>query len=166
MNFKQSKPTVVILCGLPGAGKTTFAKQLEKDRQLIRFCPDEWIKGLGVDPFDEDFRPKLENLLWRLAQEVLKRGQSVVMEYGFWARVERDEKLRDARALGVNIELHYLDVPLDELTRRFIARGSYIDHVMKDEMKRYAKIFQAPTKAELGQYNWGVIHKDGKQITV
>jgi len=40
---------------------------------------------------------------------------SVVLHFGLWARVERDEMRTMARALGVCVELHYLDVPAEEL---------------------------------------------------
>ena len=51
---------------------------------------------------------------WVLAQDHLARGQSVILEWGHWARVERDEKRLGARALGVGVEMHYLDTPLEE----------------------------------------------------
>jgi predicted kinase len=41
-----------LVCGLPGAGKTTFAKQLELETGALRLCPDEWMAVLGVDLFD------------------------------------------------------------------------------------------------------------------
>jgi len=40
---------------------------------------------------------------------------------GKWASSERDEKRAAARALGVAVELHYLDVPFEELRRRLMA---------------------------------------------
>ena len=43
-----------------------------------------------VDPFDEAFQVRLEAKFWELAQRLLVLGTSVVLEWGFWARVERD----------------------------------------------------------------------------
>ena len=39
--------TIVLLCGLPGSGKTTTAKSLARDRRAVRLCPDEWIAYLA-----------------------------------------------------------------------------------------------------------------------
>lgn len=39
-------PTVFLLCGLPGSGKTTLAQQIERERRAIRLAPDEWIAAL------------------------------------------------------------------------------------------------------------------------
>lgn len=41
--------TLFLICGLPGAGKTTLARQLEHAQPALRLCPDEWIVGLLAD---------------------------------------------------------------------------------------------------------------------
>src|SRR5438093_12910908 len=65
-----------------------------------------------------------EHELWNLAQEILRLGVSVVLDFGLWARIERDEMRSAARGLGVGVELHYLNVPTDVLWRRIQARNS------------------------------------------
>lgn len=55
---------------------------------------------------------KVEQHLWCRAQETLRAGLSVVIDFGLWARSERDETRSVARDLGVGVELHYLDAPL------------------------------------------------------
>ncbi|HSJ70933.1 MAG TPA: hypothetical protein VLA29_04710, partial [Acidimicrobiia bacterium] len=35
---------------------------------------------------------------------------SVVLDFGLWARIERDEMRTVARRIGVGVELHYLEV--------------------------------------------------------
>jgi len=82
---------LILICGLPGSGKTTLAKQLAPEARAVRLSPDEWKHALGIDYYDEDGRVRLEERLWRMAQELLALGQSVVMENGFWAEEERDE---------------------------------------------------------------------------
>jgi len=61
--------------------------------------------------------------LWRLTRELLKLGQSVTLESGFWLRSDRDEKRLGARALGVIVELPYPDGPLEKLWRRLELRN-------------------------------------------
>lgn len=48
-------------------------------------------------------RNRVEGRLWRHAQELLALGRSVILEYGFWDRRERDENRSAARALGVGV---------------------------------------------------------------
>jgi predicted kinase len=91
---------LIITCGLPGAGKTALAKQLAADRRGVRLTKDEWLWALGSTPWDEPTREKVEHELWRLAQEILSLGLSVVLDFGLWARTERDEMRAAARGLG------------------------------------------------------------------
>ena len=120
----MSDARLILTCGLPGAGKTTLATQLAADRSAVRLTKDEWLWALGSTPWDAPTREKVEHELWRLAQEILRLGLSVVLDFGLWARIERDEMRSVARGLGVGVELHYLDVPTDELWRRIEARNS------------------------------------------
>ena len=118
---------IILLCGLPGSGKSTLARRLEVERPAVRLNPDEWMADLGIDHFDEDFRERVEERFWRLTQELAKAGLTVVLDYGFWARSERDAKREWARAHGLAVELHVLDVPLDELVRPVEARDPVRD---------------------------------------
>ncbi len=56
-----------------------------------------------------------------LESKETRHGGHVVLDYGLWARVERDELRTVARSLGVGVELHYLDVPA-ETTRQWMDR--------------------------------------------
>src|SRR5438046_4640152 len=116
------QPRLVLVCGLPASGKTTLARELADTYGAVRLNPDEWESALGIDPFDQGFQARLEAEFWELAQRLLVLGTSVVLEWGVWARSERDEKREAARALGVAVELRFLDAPYDELMRRVVAR--------------------------------------------
>src|ERR1700754_4905420 len=94
---------LILMCGLPGAGKTTRARELADRLRAVRLSPDEWMPGLGIDLFDEPARTRLEATLWTPAQALLGLGLPVILDFGFWGRDERDEKRVAARALGVPV---------------------------------------------------------------
>ncbi len=150
---RRSRARLILLCGLPASGKTTLARKLADELGAIRFCPDEWLIELGIDPFDNPARDRLEEQLWKLAQELLRLGQSVILEYGFWGRAERDEKRLRARALDVAVELRYLALPIDELWQRLDARNkrglSGAMTITRQELKHWATKLQLPDAAEL-----------------
>jgi predicted kinase len=154
------------VCGLPGSGKTTLAMRLAEHVPAVRLCPDEWMTDLGLDLFDEAARDRLERRLSSHAQDLLSLGQSVILEFGFWGRPERDEKRLAARALGVAVELHCLTVSLDELCKRIESRsadGTWGTALVTRKMlEEYAEHFEAPEEDELelfdqsppGHFRW------------
>ncbi len=153
----MSKARLLLTCGLPGSGKTTLAGQLAADRGAVRLAKDEWLWALGCSPWDETTNGKIEHELWCLAQEILRLGLSVVLDFGLWARVERDEMRSVARGLGVGVELHFLDVPTDELWLRIDARNSEppwdIAPISRAHLDEWAALFQAPDAAELALFD-------------
>ena len=153
----MSEARLILICGLPAAGKTTLARQLAADRSALRLTQDEWLTALGSSPWDEQTREKVDHQLWNLAQEVLRLGMSVVLDFGLWARIERDEMRSAARGLGVGVELHYLDVPTDELWRRIQARNSQPPWdsypIRRADLDGWLLLFQAPDAAEMALFD-------------
>src|SRR5262245_59436267 len=153
----MSDARLLLTCGLPAAGKTTLARRLAADRNALRLTQDEWLVALGSSPWDASTREKVDRELWRLAQEVLRLGVSVVVDFGLWARSERDEMRAVARGLGVGVELHYLDLPSDELWLRIEARNleppwkSY--PIGRAHFDEWVSIFQAPDVVELSLFD-------------
>ena len=150
----KKQPRLVLLCGLPASGKTTLARELADAYDAVRLNPDEWELALGVDPFDEGFQGRLEAAFWELTERLLVLGTSVVLEWGFWARSERDEKREAARRLGAAVELRFLDAPYEELVRRVVAR--HTDGgipITESHMESYRRRFEPPTDAELRLYD-------------
>jgi predicted kinase len=152
-----SEARLILTCGLPGTGKTTLATRLAADRGAVRLTKDEWLWALGATPWDEPTREKVEHELWRLAQEILRLGLGVVLDFGLWARIERDEMRAAARGLGVGVELHYVDMPTDELWRRIEARNAeppWVSHpIRRADLDEWVAIFQAPDAAELALFD-------------
>lgn len=146
--------TVFLLIGLPGAGKTTLARQLEGQHDALRLTPDEWMSALFGAGESGNKRWVLESeLLWGVAARALSLGVNVVLDFGCWAREERDLFRARAAALGVHFELHVLDVPPDELWERLKRRNQQLPPdtfpVTREELDEWIEWYEVPAPDEL-----------------
>ena len=142
-------PTLIVICGLPGAGKTTLAKQIEHDLPALRLTPDDWMTALSINLWDEEKRAPIESLQWQIAQRALSLGLNVVMDFGFWSREERDRFRQGAAAVGATFELRFLDVPLEELWARIRNRKAESPQIQRSDLERWWQAFEPPSPEEL-----------------
>lgn len=143
----------MLICGLPGAGKTTLARRIEAAAPAVRLCPDDWMDALAIDLWDGEARSRIESLQWEIGQKLLAAGNTVIIEWGTWARAGRDALLAAARGRGAGAELHYLSAPVDALYARIRARGRENPPIEKEMMVRWAAAFGAPTAEEAARYD-------------
>lgn len=149
--------TLHLMIGLPCSGKTTRAKKLEIQLKALRLTPDEWHRHLfGQDathPEHDERHNKIEELQWKVAACALELGTDVILDFGLWARSERDDLRKRAAALGATTVIHFLDVPYDELFVRLEARNKgaldEVTHIPPSMLKKWIPIFQAPDAREL-----------------
>ena len=150
--------TLHLVVGLPCSGKTTLARRLELERSALRLTPDEWqLRLFGQDAEEPEHNARhgrIEALLWDLASRALELGTNVILDFGFWAREEREDLRARAKQLGASSEVHFLDVPEEELLRRLAVRNSQLSQetsfkIPAEMMRPWIAFFQRPTADEL-----------------
>jgi predicted kinase len=146
---------LIIVCGLPGSGKTTHAKQVEQELRAVRFCPDEWMDALGIGLWDGESRERIEKLQWKMAQEILVLGQNVVIEWGTWGRSERDALRCGARALRAAVELHFIDAPVEVLFERIRRRNRESPPITFEDVVKWSENFERPSAEEMALFDAG-----------
>ncbi len=112
--------------GFAGAGKTTFSKQLERDKNAVRFSPDEWmIARHGHNPPADLFAEYLTQVkvyIRQAAAAALREGRRVIFDFGFWSRAERDECRNFAEDAGVSSILYHVYADRDVMRNRALKR--------------------------------------------
>ncbi|EIV94949.1 ATP-binding protein [Frankia sp. QA3] len=145
---------VVMMCGLPGSGKSTYARALER-RGYTRLSIDEivWIwtgrDGAELDPAEyEHLKSTAEQQLWDDLIRLLEAKVPAVIDYSFWSRTTRDRYKAVIESHGCRWELVRLKADLETLRRRLAIRNQRNDAnsvTVSDELlERYFANFQEP----------------------
>ena len=145
---------LVLMVGLPAAGKTTRATELAAAHQALRLTPDHWMIPLFGDSMAGGKRWVLEGRLISVALQALRLGTSVVLDYGLWGRDERSALRWLARSAGAECQVIYLPVDKDVQLARIAHRQETAPHrtfpMSEADVDAWREQFQVPDAAELG----------------
>ena len=152
--------TLYLVVGLPGAGKTTRARELEVAVGALRLTPDDWLRAVFADDDPEGWRAaervahrdRIEGKLVEVGLRAAERGLDVVLDFGLWGRDERSALRWIAAARGIHPEVVYLPVEPAEQRRRVAARydAGPGEFLMTDaELAQWQEQFEVPDATEL-----------------
>jgi predicted kinase len=152
----KRQATVYLICGFIGAGKTTFAKMLEKKTGAVRIVKDEWsIRLIGNDPTIDGYAEwdrKIIDLSRDVAFYLAEKGIDVIMDEGFWEKETRDEMRRRADAIGAKVVMYYLDTPIETIRERVVGRNNNLTKesfkISREMLDNYLKNWEPPTEDE------------------
>nr|WP_248547969.1 ATP-binding protein [Paenibacillus odorifer] len=148
--------SVVMMCGVAGSGKTTFAKKLEKEG-FARLSIDEDIWAthgrFGVDYPEDNYESYKEESEIKLRGELVNLLQAkhhVVIDFSFWQRQRRNDYKQLIESYGGVWELIHLKVQPDELRQRLLIRSERFDAnaafpITEDILTRFLNGFEIPS---------------------
>lgn len=150
-------PTLFLMVGLPGSGKTFRGRELAAARGALRLTPDDWALAIfGQEDRHQEpggMRWLLEGRLVALAIDALRRGLSVVLDFGFWSREERCALRWMAAAVGASCEIVYLPVEREVQWSRIQNRWKHTPEqtfpMAEAELDPWREQFEVPDPDEL-----------------
>lgn len=151
-----SSSTVVLLCGIAGSGKTTYARDLEQ-AGYVRLSIDEdvWKRfgRYGVDYSPEEYEQHSETVEKELRDRLVRliySGRDVVVDCSFWRQRTRQEYKRLVEGAGARWRLVYLKTHPEVLRERLHARRHRFDAnaafpITDDILAAYLAAFEEPS---------------------
>ncbi|EJG0940750.1 AAA family ATPase [Vibrio parahaemolyticus] len=119
---------IYFVCGFIGSGKTTYSKALAEKHGAFLFSIDEWMIPLYGEHMEREVFDSrlatLQELFKDSALQLFSLGVPVIFDFGFWRKADRDTFTDWASKVGVDSEIHYLDVLFDICKQRALARNS------------------------------------------
>lgn len=118
---------VIAICGKICCGKSYYAAKLkEKENAVILSCDE-----LTMDLFDNDLGEKHDEMALRIwayfkkkSVELVKAGCTVILDWGFWSRANRESLQEYYRVQEIPCEWHYIEVE-DETWKRNIEERNH-----------------------------------------
>ncbi|HEY3955715.1 MAG TPA: ATP-binding protein [Streptosporangiaceae bacterium] len=155
---RMAEGRVHLLYGLAGSGKTTLARALCADGAAVRFTLDERMIRLypGL-PFDSAGYGRqaeiVKDLIWSLAEQVLRSGVDVVLDWNSWSRERRAWAVDRAAKIPAAVILHRLNVTLDQATTQAAQRGRdpqsmHAHQIGQQDNEHLASIMEPPSQSE------------------
>lgn len=151
----MKKPTIHLIHGFIGFGKTTFAKKLEKEANAIRFTHDEWLHHFYGPKDSDDFyekSDKINSFMEKMQDKLLGLGQNVIIDSGSWSRKERDKIRKKAKKINANMILYSIECPIDIALERTTNRTKNTPddsmHISKEVFNELLKKFEPLEKDE------------------
>ncbi|WP_135458427.1 AAA family ATPase [Vibrio echinoideorum] len=147
---------IYFVCGFIGSGKTTYSKKLAEEHGAFRFSIDEWMIPLYGEHMDREVFDSrlatLQQLFKESASQLFSLGVSVIFDFGFWTKADREAFADWALSIGVDSEVHYLDIPFDTCKQRAFSRNSELNgksyEMTPEMMVLFWSWFEVPTSSE------------------
>lgn len=140
---------------MPGVGKTTYARKLEIKTGARRFSLDEMVDEHYGDKHECDLGIREYAVKYQYLEEIeeaLRKGDSVILDYGFFKNKERQRYRLLAKDYGTSSEIHFVTTDYDTQLGRVLERNKELDnihHIDKELLDFLITLFEVPTDDDL-----------------
>ncbi len=122
---------VHLVVGPVGAGKSTFALALARERRAVRLTLDEWMTTLyrpdrpdtGVLDWYVERAERCIEQIWTIASTLVELETDVILEIGLLQRTERERFYQRVHAVGYALTVYVVDAARDVRRERVAERN-------------------------------------------
>ncbi len=146
----MAKPTLYLMLGYPGAGKTTVSKIIHELTGAVHLWADQIRRErFGTPTYSHQENKELYDYLNELTAELLRTGQSVIFDTNFNFYKDR-QNLRDiAQQRQAECRLIWVKAPIDIARQRAVEEADkhqnrVLGHMPADRFERMTQNLQAP----------------------
>ena len=141
--------TLYITVGLPGSGKSTYAKEFIKGKDIEYLSSDELRAVYGKGEDDQTVTPIVFGHIKRKVDEFLKDGKNVLVDATSVNRKERSDYINTAKKYGAKVVALIFKMDRQGLIDRNKKRGEQGGRIVPDWVidKMLAK-YEEPSFAE------------------
>lgn len=115
---------IIAICGKICSGKTYYARQLRAKEKAVILSTDEatcdLIDNEQGEKYDR-FARRMNAYFMKKSAELAEIGCTVILDWGFWTKAERQAVTRFYQSKDIPVQWHYVDVD-DETWEQNIAR--------------------------------------------
>ena len=111
------------MVGLPGSGKSTYAKEFMKDQQVEYLSSDSLRAVFGKDESDQSVTPKVFSHIKTKVDEYLRDKKNVLVDATSVNRKERSDYINSAKKYGAKVVALVFKMDRNGLIARNKKRG-------------------------------------------
>lgn len=151
---------VIAVCGKVCAGKSYYSNKLKETENAVILSCDEFTKVI----FDNNLNEKLDETLVKIrkyllikAEDIVNTGTTVILEWGFWSKKDRDDLNSYLKERQIPCEWHYIDVDdqtwerhIEERNKKVLAGKGGSDYKVGNTLrKKLLTRWQTPSRDEI-----------------